>query len=72
MSDGRPFDWTGVIVPAIIAAFGFGMAYWIWPDGVSDGPIASPTLREVVSVIFAIVCALFGVSGIAGVIKKCQ
>jgi len=72
MSEEKPFDWTGVVLPTIIFAFGFGMAYWTWPDGVSDKPIASLTLREVFSVVPSILFALFGVSGIAAAIKKYQ
>jgi len=72
MNDEKPFDWTGLALPTIIVAVGFGMAYWVWPDGVLDKPLASLTLRDVFSVIPSILLALFGASGIAAAIKKYQ
>jgi hypothetical protein len=65
MSKGSQVDWGGVIFGLMCAVVGFGVAYWLWPDGVMDKSIASVTLREAFKVIGSIFAGLFGVGGVA-------
>lgn len=69
MSAHSQFDWAGVIFWVIVSAMCFGAAYWAWPDGVTDKPIASLALRDVFWLIGSLVAGLFGVGGVVGAIR---
>ena len=53
----------------IVSVICFSAAYWAWPDGVTDKPIASLTLRDLFWLVGSFSAGLFGVGGLAGAIK---
>jgi hypothetical protein len=69
MSGESQYDWGGVIFGVICAAVGFGFAYWAWPDGVTDKPLAALTLRDVFWVGASIFSGLFGLGGVGLAIR---
>jgi CDP-diglyceride synthetase len=61
MSTEPQFDWAGVIFGIVIAAAGFGAAYWLWP--------AELTIGQVARLFGALALGIFGVIGALWAIK---
>lgn len=69
MTEWADFDWAGVIFGVVVAAAGFGAAYWLWPSGVTEIPVSQLTLGQIFRVIGSLFLGLIGVAGVAGAIK---
>lgn len=56
---------TGYVYAVFVMAIGFGIAYALWPDGVTDTPLSSITfgalLRALGSIAVGIVTIVVGV-----------
>ena len=44
----------------------WGLAYWIWPDEISDRPLSQITLKEIAASVFSTILAVGGVRSLIG------
>ena len=63
------FDWSRTIFGTVVAAIAAGLAYWVWPDGVTEKPFSSLTAHHLLRVVAVGILGLAGVAGLLGAIK---
>ena len=59
---------TTAIVGIILLGIALGIAYWIWPEGITDLPLGAITLGQFLRAGAAIVVAFIPLSFLLGVI----
>lgn len=56
-----------VLVSALVVVGGSATAMWLWPDGLTDGPISSITLGAFIYALGGAIAALISIIVLIGV-----
>ncbi len=64
MATGKIETAFAVVVQLGMAIFLWWAAYWCWPDGIGDIPIASLTLKHLAWIAGSFLLMLFGVAAV--------
>jgi hypothetical protein len=63
------FDWAGVIFHLVLAACFAAVAYWLWPDGITDIPMARLTLGLLLKAGGTVLLGMLALASIFGAIS---
>ena len=58
-----------MILGTLVAAIAAGLAYWVWPDGVTDKPLSSLTRDELLRAAAVGILGLAGIGAVFGAIR---